>query len=353
MRRINRHCLLVLISLFSILGYAQNYMYVYQNDGNRVIFPVSSVDSILFKPVNEDSIKGPKITTLKAEYEQYYVVTLSGSISGLEAAALDFQCGFEFSTDNSFPKESTYRRKAIGDYSEEPFSLTLLDIIPGQKYYYRAYYINQMYIYYGDVKEFATNEWKGAEAVDLGLSVKWADVNVDAYRPWERGNFYAWGELEPKELYRSSNYRFYHEGTMSLTKYCNDKIYGYEEFTDTLTTLEPQDDVAHVKWGGNWRMPSKDEFLELMDTLNCDWIYTSMNGMTGYKIESKKNGNSIFMPESSDSHGCGGGLYWANCIEPDLAPAAPNLYFNHAMNRLYINTYIRDVGLTIRPVCPK
>ena len=350
MRRINRHCLLVLISLFSILGYAQNYMYVYQNDGNRVIFPVSSVDSILFKPVNEDSIKGPKITTLKAEYEQYYVVTLSGSISGLEAAALDFQCGFEFSTDNSFPKESTYRRKAIGDYSEEPFSLTLLDIIPGQKYYYRAYYINQMYIYYGDVKEFATNEWKGAEAVDLGLSVKWADVNVDAYRPWERGNFYAWGELEPKEIYRSSNYRFYYEGTMQLTKYCNDKIYGYEEYTDTLTTLEPEDDVAHVKWGDGWRMPSKDEFLELMDTTNCVWIYTNMNGMTGYKVESKKNGNSIFLPDASDSHGCGGGLYWANCIEPDCASAAPNLYFNHAMNRLYINTYIRDVGLTIRPV---
>ena len=137
---------------------------------------------------------------------------------------------------------------------------------------------------------------------------------------------------------------------MKLTKYCNDKIYGYEEYTDNLTTLEPEDDVAHVKWGGNWRMPSKDEFLELMDTLNCAWIYTSMNGMTGYKVTSKKNGNSIFLPDASDSHGCGGGLYWANCIEPDLAPAAPNLYFNHDLNRLYINTYIRDVGLTIRPV---
>lgn len=300
--------------------------------------------------VEQGTEKGPQVVTLSAADGAYYSVVLSGQVSGLEQVALDYQCGFEYSADDSFNKESTVRKGAGSDYSENPFTLTVTDIIPGQKYFYRAYYINQMYIYYGDVKEFATDEWKGAEAVDLGLSVKWADVNVDAYRPWERGNFYAWGELETKDSYKSNNYRFYYEGTMKLTKYCNDKIYGYEEYTDTLTTLEPEDDVAHVKWGGNWRMPSKDEFLELMDTLNCAWIYTSMNGMTGYKIESKKNGNSIFLPESSDSHGCGGGLYWANCIEPDLAPAAPNLYFNHAMNRLYINTYIRDVGLTIRPV---
>lgn len=313
-------------------------------------FGLVSCDKEL-EQVEQETEKGPQVVTLSAADGAYYTVVLSGQVSGLEQVALDYQCGFEYSADDSFNRESTVRKSASGDYSENPFTLTVTDIIPGKKYFYRAYYINQMYIYYGDVKEFATDEWAGPNAVDLGLSVKWADVNVDSYRPWERGNFYAWGELEPKEIYRSSNYRFYYEGTMQLTKYCNDKIYGYEEYTDTLTTLEPEDDVAHVKWGEGWRVPSKDEFLELMDTLNCDWIYTSMNGMTGYKIESKKNGNSIFMPDGSDSHGCGGGFYWANCIEPDLAPAAPNLYFNHAMNRLYINTYIRDVGLTIRPVC--
>ena len=296
--------------------------------------------------------KEPEILTLNSEKCPYYVVKLFGSISDLEAIALDFQCGFEYSMDDCFSKEKTVRKRSTNNYSEEPFTLTIYDIIPGQKYYYRAYYINQQFIYYGEVKSFATDEWAGPEAVDLGLSVKWADMNVDAYRPWERGNLYSWGELEPKESYKSNNYRFYHEGTMKLTKYCNDKIYGYEEYTDTLTTLEPEDDVAHVKWGGDWRIPSKDEFLELMDTLNCEWIYTSMNGMSGYKVQSKKNDNFIFMPDGSDSHGCGGGLYWANCIEPDCAAAAPHLYFNNAMNRFYISTYIRDVGLTIRAVCP-
>lgn len=300
--------------------------------------------------VEQETQKGPQAMTLSASIGEFYTVILSGQISGLEQVALDYQCGFEYSADKSFNDENTVRKSVTKKHSEDTFSITVSDITPGQKYYYRAYYINQMFIYYGEVKSFATDEWAGPNVVDMGLSVKWADMNVDAYRPWERGNFYSWGELEPKESYKSNNYRFYHEGTMKLTKYCNDKTYGYEEYTDNLTTLEPEDDVAHVKWGGNWRMPSKDEFLELMDTLNCAWIYTSMNGMTGYKVTSKKNGNSIFLPDASDSHGCGGGLYWANCIEPDLAPAAPNLYFNHAMNRLYINTYIRDVGLTIRPV---
>ena len=294
--------------------------------------------------------KGAQAVTLSAENGEYYTVNLSGQISGLEQVALDYQCGFEYSADKSFNDENTVRKSVTKKYSEDTFSLTVSDITPGQKYYYRAYYINQMFIYYGEVKSFATDEWAGPNAVDMGLSVKWADMNVDAYRPWERGNFYSWGELEPKESYKSNNYRFYHEGTMKLTKYCNDKTYGYEEYTDNLTTLEPEDDVAHVKWGGNWRMPSKDEFLELMDTLNCAWIYTSMNGMTGYKVQSKKNGNSIFMPDASDSHGCSGGLYWANSIQPDCAAAAPHLYFNHAMDRLYISTYVREFGLTIRPV---
>lgn len=296
------------------------------------------------------SQKGARVVTLSVENSEYYTVVLSGKIDGLEQVALDFECGFEYSTDDVFSKKRLIRTGVSNQYSEHPFTLTVSDIIPGQLYYYRAYYINQLYIYYGEVKTFKTDNWAGPTAVDLGLSVKWADVNVDAYRPWERGNFYAWGELEPKESYNSNSYRFYHEGTMQLTKYCNDKTYGYEEYTDNLTTLEPEDDVASVKWGGDWRMPSKDEFLELMDSTNCAWIYTNMNGMSGYKVQSKKNGNSIFLPDASDSHGCGGGLYWANCIEPDLAPAAPNLYFNHAMNRFYINTYIRDVGLTIRAV---
>ena len=350
MRRIKRHCLLVLISLFSVNGYAQNYMYVYQNDGKRVIFPVSTVDSIAFNPVNEDSIITPQIRTLYSENGPYYTVTLSGQMRGLDQVALDFQCGFEYSVSDSFSKDSTVRKSATSSYSEEPFSITLLDIIPGQKYYYRAYYINQLYIYYGDTKEFATDEWSGPQAVDLGLSVKWATCNVGAYRHWEKGNYYAWGEVEPKETYKWNSYKYYAEGISRLTKYCNDSIYGYEGFTDSLTVLEPDDDVARVKWGGDWRIPSQDDITELIDS--CTWTYTTEHGVTGYRVQSKKNDNSIFLPDSGDSWGSQGGAYWTNSIQLDCAAAAPFLYFNKQRNTICITTYTREYGLTIRPVCP-
>lgn len=350
MRRIKRHCLFVLFLLFSVLGYAQNYMYVYQNDGKRVIFPVSTVDSIAFRTVNEDSIVTPQIRTLNSVNGSYYVVTLTGIVSGLDQVALDFECGFEYSTDDAFIKEKTFRTIATRSYSEDSFSTTLEDIIPGQKYYFRAYYINQLYIYYGEVKEFAADEWAGPHAVDLGLSVKWADCNVDAYRPWDKGNHYAWGEIEPKETYLWNSYKFYYEGTNRLTKYCNDSIYGYEGFTDSLTVLEPDDDVACVKWDGDWRVPSQDQITELIDS--CTWTYTTEHGVTGYRVQSIKNDNSIFLPESGDSWGSQGGAYWTNSIQLDCAAAAPFLYFNKQRNTICITTYTREYGLTIRPVCP-
>ena len=309
-------------------------------------------DGLVAQEPGQITEEGPQALTISAVYGAYYTVVLSGQISGLEKAALDYQCGFEYSTDRDFGEENTFRKSASGKYSKKPFSIIVTDIVPGQKYYYRAYYINQMFIYYGETKEFMTDEWKGPEAVDLGLSVKWADMNVDAYRPWERGNLYSWGEIEPKESYMWNTYKFHYQGTSQLTKYCNDKIYGYQEYTDAFTTLEPQDDVAHVRWGGQWRTPSKEEFLELMDTLNCAWIYTSMNGINGYKVSSKKNDNSIFLPETSDSHGCEGGFFWANSIEPECASSAPHLYFNHTRNHLFISTYSRNFGLTVRPVQP-
>ena len=295
-------------------------------------------------------VKTPVITTLSSEYGAYYTVTLSGKMNGLDAVAIDFQCGFEYSTDDAFSKENTCTTVATRDYSENPFSATLEDIIPGQKYFYRAYYINQMYAYYGEVKEFATKEWDGPQVVDLGLSVMWADMNIDAYRPWEKGNLYAWGETEPKESYWWNSYKFYHEGTSKLTKYCNDEIYGYEGFTDTLTILEPEDDVANIRWGYGWRIPSEDEFKELMDTNNCSWTYTTMHGQTGYKVQSKKNGSMIFLPDASDSHGCAGGLYWCSNIDTTCAPCAPHLYFNKQRNIICISVYTREYGLTIRPV---
>ena len=145
------------------------------------------------------------------------------------------------------------------------------------------------------------------EYVDLGLSVKWATFNVGASKPEDYGDYFAWGETEPKDKYSWATYKW---GTSSkLTKY---------NTTDGKTILDPEDDAAYVNWGGNWRMPSKEEVNEL--TQQCSWIWTTHNNVNGYKVTGS-NGNSIFLP-AAGYKGAGptypageDGLYWTNTTE--------------------------------------
>lgn len=130
----------------------------------------------------------------------------------------------------------------------------------------------------------------GHEYVDLGLSVKWATCNVGASKPEEYGGYYAWGETGEKSEYDWDTYKWCNGSEYTLTKYCTDSDYGR---VDNKTTLEPSDDVAHVKWGGSWRMPTKDEIEELHD--KCSWTWTTVNGVNGCKVTGP-NGNSIFLP---------------------------------------------------------
>ena len=140
----------------------------------------------------------------------------------------------------------------------------------------------------------------GHEYVDLGLpsGLKWATCNVGAATPEESGDYFAWGEVEPKEIYDWSTYKHCEGRENRLTKYCNRRDCGEDLFTDNKTMLDLEDDAAHVNWGGTWRMPTKAEQDELRD--NCTWIWTTQNEVDGYKIIGL-NDNSIFLP--------GGGYY--------------------------------------------
>ena len=122
------------------------------------------------------------------------------------------------------------------------------------------------------------------EYVDLGLSVKWATFNVGARAPEYYGDYFAWGETEPKEEYSWATYKWCDETKDNVTKYNK---------TDGLTTLEPEDDAAHVQWGGYWRMPTKEELQELIDS--CQWERTTVNEVRGNTVTGP-NGNSIFIP---------------------------------------------------------
>ena len=107
-----------------------------------------------------------------------------------------------------------------------------------------------------------------SDYMDLGLSVKWATYNIGANSPEEFGDYYAWGEVEVKDNYTWETYKYYDVSNKNLTKYNTDKN-NSTGYPDNKTTLDPEDDVAHVKWGGNWRMPTKAEFDELRN--NCKW----------------------------------------------------------------------------------
>ncbi|MBR4842812.1 MAG: hypothetical protein IK006_06955 [Bacteroidaceae bacterium] len=311
-------------------------------------------------PENENGnneTKGSKVETLSAEKGALCVATLTGRVSGLEGVALDFECGIEYSTDASFAEDKTTRQKADKKYSEDPYTVTITNVTSGQKYYYRAYYISQLMIYYGEIKDF-TFTWDIPKMVDLGLSVKWASWNVGANNPWEYGDYYAWGETEPKTDYSWSTYKWCNGSYDTQNKYNTNSSYGT---VDNKTTLDPEDDVAHVKWGGNWRMPTKAEQDDLRN--KCTWTWygsgnTEFNGIAGYKVTSNIEGYTdrfIFLPAAgcrydTDLNDVGGyGDYWSSSLNANPGRAW-DIYFNSS----YVSTGrdYRYYGFSVRPVCP-
>ena len=190
----------------------------------------------------------------------------------------------------------------------------------------------------------------GHEYVDLGLSVKWATCNVGASKPEEYGDYFAWGETEPKSIYEWSTYKWCNGSYYTQTKYCTNSSYGT---VDNKTQLELSDDAARANWGGSWRMPTKAEQDELRE--QCIWSWTTQNGVNGYKVTSKKNGNSIFLPAAgsrndSSLYGAGSsGIYWSSSFFTDYPGNAYYLSFSsHYVD--WFNAH-RFFGHSVRPVC--
>ena len=189
----------------------------------------------------------------------------------------------------------------------------------------------------------------GHEYVDLGLSVKWATCNVGATKPEEYGDYFAWGETTTKSIYNWTTHKWF-DGS-SLTKY--DPYLGFGTM-DNKKTLELSDDAGCANWGGNWRMPTSAERNELFE--NCTWAWTTLNGVEGYKVTSKSNGNSIFLPAAGIRSGSSlyragsEGFYWSSSLDIDYPEGASILRFGS--DRVYGYSHARGNGLSVRPVCP-
>ena len=189
--------------------------------------------------------------------------------------------------------------------------------------------------------------------VDLGLSVKWADRNIGADRPESIGGLYAWGETSVKSDYSWGNYKWCTGGDhRSLIKYNRYPEWGQ---VDNKTTLEPADDIASLTYGNNWRTPTVEDFNDLLN--KCDWSWVNMNGASGgYRVTSRTNGNSIFLPitgiYSDELWDLDKGYYWSSSLlakKADDAPCYANIIWFSSKEKDW-GYSLRYLGLAIRPV---
>ncbi len=191
------------------------------------------------------------------------------------------------------------------------------------------------------------------EWVDLGLpsGTLWATCNIGASSPEEYGDYFSWGETDPKEVYDWSTYKWCEGSEDTLTKYCTNSGYG---IVDNKTELEPEDDAAFVNWGPSWRIPTNDQLKELGD--KCTLTWTTMNGVEG-RLITGPNGNSIFLPatgfhwhESVKYVGIYGN-YSSRTLRPNYSNNAFGLSFNseHVYMEYYCDFW-RYYGYTVRPV---
>ena len=204
-------------------------------------------------------------------------------------------------------------------------------------------------------------------AVDLGIVMTredgsiyplfWAECNLGASKPEEYGDYYAWGETETKSNYSWSTYKWANGDSWKLTKYCPTDKTDYWDGTgspDGKEVLDPEDDVAHVKLGGKWRMPTDAEWTALRNSNNCAWTWTAQNGVNGYLVTSKKNGNSIFLPAAGFrydtylSSASANGYYWYSSLSTEYPVDA--WFVNFYWREVYRDRNYRYYGFSVRPV---
>ena len=288
------------------------------------------------------------------------------------------EIGILYTSEKTITLENSVKLTSKELDSDHMFTVSAVGLSPQTQYYYKSYVLYGDVYRYGEIRSFTT---KDIEGVDLGLSVKWASRNmgevnlVDSAE--EYGDYYAWGEVEPyytdghsqddpcnswrsgKTGYNWESYKWCNGSYTSLTKY--NTVDNLKELQRGEKSGETIDDVARKKLGGKWRIPSYENFKELID--NCDVKVTIYNGRMGYKFTSKIAGFTdmwIFLPNTGYRHSSNIdptilGHYWtsslnerstgATCIEFSSSYSTPQAPFAAYGTRCS--------GLSVRPVCDK
>ena len=208
-------------------------------------------------------------------------------------------------------------------------------------------------------------DFNGYEYVNLGLpsGLLWAKCNIGAEKESDYGLYFQWGDVvgykedevgsgEGKKYFDWSDYKYCNGSDETLTKYCTSSSYGT---VDNLTTLEPSDDAATINMGGSWRMPSLEEYEELLNNTTNTW--TTVEGVNG-RLFTGNNGNTLFFPAAGyavkDGMGDLGvaGRYWSSSLDTSEVSwsntQALRLYFDSS--NCYVNGGARNSGFSIRGV---
>lgn len=231
------------------------------------------------------------------------------------------------------------------------YTINITGLTANTTYYVRAFAINSVGTAYGNEVSFTTSHV--SSFLDLGLpsGTLWATCNVGASVPEDYGDYYAWGETQPKSVYDWSTYIYCNGSSNTLTMYCNNSNYGYNGYIDDFTVLFSWDDAAAVNLGSEWRMPTIEEWQELYDNTTCVW--TIRNGVNG-RLFTASNGNSIFLPAAGYrvsgglSYAGSNGYYWSSSLYTVAPYCAQILFFSS--DDCSISASFRRFGQPVRAV---
>lgn len=278
----------------------------------------------------------------------YFNAEIYGKVNIPSVTSADLTFGVLYDTNSGVLFSTATHIQATVFDSELNFTVVVEGLEPETMYYYRSYIIQNGEVSYGEIKNFTTKTMP--DAIDLGLSVLWHKQNLGSSFPEDYGGYYQWaGKEDIRDIsipISELNYPYCENGR--LTKYNTQSKYGD---VDGKTRLDMDDDIAHIKLGGKWRIPTYDEWHELMT--ECSWEKCKNKGVNGYMITSKKPGYTnihIFLPA------CGGrdneyqGLgeyfyYWSSNVIDGKAYA-----FCAFAGERYRDLVYRCAGISIRPV---
>ena len=300
--------------------------------------------------------------TAEASKFQYCSATISGRLTVQSEGSFSKSAVLYYSSSESTLEglKSNGTRKTLSLGADGSYSETLSLLYSSTSYNYIVVAKVDDVEFVSAIGNFTSPAMPIPSLVDLGLSVKWASCNLGASKPTEYGGYYQWAgttDVSDTNIFLHWDNCPYHTGSSSSsgwTKYNTNSSWGT---VDNKTVLEPMDDAASVALGGKWRMPTDEEWTELRNTDNCSWTWTTIDGVNGYKVQSKKSGytdNWIFLPAAGMRYqnylgyvGSDGG-YWSSSLKTGTTIYAYCIDFNSGYFCGHFDS--RPVGRSVRHV---